>query len=111
MRATHGQDGDTRDIILQSGADLVLNRSGGAILQALGEHAMVAFEDGIGIERPARRPRPAPLARLGALASRLWRAAATKLQPVRGRDELHGLSDYVLRDIGLRRSEIDRLGR
>lgn len=125
-------DGDRRDIVLESGADLVLNYRGGAILQALGGSALVALEDGIKIGRPelqpvaewhpgsetdraARRARAeavaALLASLGAAVRRLWARLEKRFEAARTRHELHALSDYSLRDIGLRRSEIDCLTR
>ena len=95
------QDGDIRDIILEGGADVVLNRSGGTILQALGGPAQVALEDGIKVARP--KPHA------DALVARLWKYLEQRLDAARARHELRALSDHMLRDIGLRRTEIDCL--
>lgn len=118
------QDGDPGDVVLENGTDLALARSGRAIVQALGAPALVAFEDGIEIERPAarldyeaeaRRLRAEAIAALlGKLASALgslWKQSGNWISAARTRYELRRLSDHQLRDIGLRRTEIDCIER
>jgi uncharacterized protein YjiS (DUF1127 family) len=126
------QDGDPRDIVVQDGADVLFGRTDGAVVQALGGPALVAFEDGIGlpqagkeldpavldhleIDRRARRARAEATAwlfrELRAGLRRLWARVNSRLLAARTRHELHALSDHMLRDIGLRRSEIDCLVR
>ncbi|HTQ77244.1 MAG TPA: DUF2917 domain-containing protein [Burkholderiales bacterium] len=129
-------DGEPRDIVLQDGADLVLGAQGGALLQAVGTTAMVSFEDGVRVAPPAELRAAAPAAALadygeivrnahqlraqeiGALLARaaaavrgLLRGIAGNFESARTRQALKGLTDYQLRDVGLRRSEIDCLVR
>lgn len=122
------RDGDPRDIVVENGADLLLDRADGVVVQALGGPALVAFEDGINlsraggeldpavldhleIDRRARRARAEATAwllrELRAGLRRLWTRVNAKLLAARTRAELYALSDHQLRDIGLRRAEID----
>jgi uncharacterized protein YjiS (DUF1127 family) len=126
------RDGDSRDIVLENGTDLLLDRADGTVVQALGGPALVAFEDGISlaragdalgasvpdrleIDRRARRARAAAVAwlfrELGAAVRRLWSPVAASLQAARTRHDLHALSDHMLKDIGVRRAEIGCLVR
>jgi len=128
------QDRDTRDIVLENGADLEIEAEGAAVLQALGGPAMVALEDGVEVAVASLdRETTSPLAgidfdrierdahamrarEIGAWASaaatalgEFWKKLGRRLEAARARDELRGLSDRMLRDVGLRRSEIDHL--
>jgi uncharacterized protein YjiS (DUF1127 family) len=112
ISAVHGslwvtQDGDFRDVVLENGADVLLKRPGDVIVQALGGSAVVAVEDGIRAKRGDARP----AARLAAWLGRAWRSVGRRLEAARTRDDLHALSDHMLKDIGLRRTEIDCLVR
>jgi uncharacterized protein YjiS (DUF1127 family) len=42
---------------------------------------------------------------------RYWLRLCEALVAARTRKELHGLSDHLLKDLGLRRSQIDSLGK
>ena len=41
----------------------------------------------------------------------MWERVARRLQAARTRHQMHAMSDHMLRDIGLRRNEIDCLFR
>jgi uncharacterized protein YjiS (DUF1127 family) len=126
------QDGDQRDLVLENGADVLLGRAEGVVVQALGGPALVAFEDGIrlpradqeldpavldhlAIDRTARRARAEAtawlFAELRAALRRLWARVNARLAAARTRHDLYSLTDHMLRDIGLRRTEIDCLVR
>lgn len=96
------QDGDLRDTLLAAGSDFSFARDGLAVVQALGEPAVICCEERVAPRLAARGLR----ARVGGFWSRLrymW-------QLERSRRELAALSDRELRDIGVRRSQIDLLG-
>jgi len=122
------RDGDARDIILENGADVRLDQADGVVIQALGGPTLVAFEDGISlpqagkdldpavidhleIDQRARRARAEAASWLFQAAraglARLWARLNDRVAAMRTRGELHALSDHMLRDIGLRRTEID----
>jgi uncharacterized protein YjiS (DUF1127 family) len=95
------QDGDLRDTLLSAGAEFTFARNGVAVIQALGEQALIACEDGI-----ARRPRARGLAAL----AEYWARLRGVWQLERSRRALASLSDRELQDIGVRRGQIDLLG-
>lgn len=95
------QDGDLRDTLLSAGADFTFARDGVAVVQALGEQALISCEDGA-----ATRPQSRGFAALGGFWARL--RGLWKLE--RSRRALAALSDRELQDIGVRRSQIDLLG-
>jgi uncharacterized protein YjiS (DUF1127 family) len=122
------RDGDPRDIVIENGADVRLDRADGVVIQALGGPALVALEDGISLPQAGKDLDPAVVdhleidvrarraraeatrwllqaARAG--LARLWARLNDRLDAMRTRGELHALSDHMLRDIGLRRTEID----
>ena len=73
----------------------------------------MTIEEQQAIVARARRDRARALSALAGSAARALRNQALRLQRawavVHTRTELHALSDRTLRDIGLRRSEIDSL--
>lgn len=93
------QDGDLRDTLLSPGADFVFQRDGDVVLQALGEPALLAREEGL-----APAPRPA-----GVIAT-LWARFRNARRIDSAREALSSLSDRELNDIGVRRGQIDLLG-
>jgi uncharacterized protein YjiS (DUF1127 family) len=126
------RDGDRRDIVLEGGADIVLDRAEGVVVQALGGPALMVLEDGIRVPRTNEELDPAVLdhlvidqtarraraeatawlfAELAAALRRLWARLNARLAAARTRHDLYGLTDHMLRDIGLRRTEIDCLVR
>jgi uncharacterized protein YjiS (DUF1127 family) len=94
------QDSDRRDTIVEAGEEFVLDRPGGALIQALGSPALVVLED-----------RSAAEARRTSLAGRLRNGIGRWLKAARTRAQLHALNDRTLADIGIRRAEIDCLVR
>lgn len=128
------QDGVARDIVVGSGESLRLDRDGLALVTPLGAEARLVLEDGIAqagreapeyvpahgeaiayFERRARRLRAEAFAQAGAwlagalksLWGRYARAQSGVLQSLRTAHELRALGDRGLRDIGLRRDQID----
>ena len=97
------RDGDRRDVVLESGDDLVLEQSGTVTLQALRGAAVVVLEEGV----EPQRPRPEQPSFVKRLTARLARG----LEGARTRAQLHALSDRTLADIGVQRMEIDCLVR
>lgn len=55
------QDGDPRDVVVENGADVLLDRANGTVVQALGGPALVAFEDGISLPQADKELDPAVL--------------------------------------------------
>jgi uncharacterized protein YjiS (DUF1127 family) len=128
------QDGDARDVVVGSGESMRFDRDGLALVMPLGAETRLILEDGIApegrevpeyfsahgedvayFERRAQRLRAEAFARLcawlvGALKA-LWgryaRAQSTALRSLRTAHELRALSDRGLKDIGLRRDQID----
>ncbi len=128
------QDGDARDSVVGSGESLRFDRDGLALVMPLGAETRLILEEGIApegretphrfsaqgedmawFERRARRMRAEAFARLGAWIAgalkALWgwavRAQSAALQSLRTAHELRALSDRGLKDIGLRRDQID----
>ena len=128
------QDGDSRDVVVGSGESWRFDRNGRALVMPLGTETRLILEEGIApegreaphyfsahgedmayFERRAQRLRAEAFARLGAwiagalkaLWGRYARAQSTALQSLRSARELRALSDRGLRDIGLRRDQID----
>jgi len=100
------QQGDPRDPVLAGGETFRFDRNGLALVTPLGGPAQVLLEDGLSAT-PARgfvRPMIAWLARLARAPDRALRRRRT----VR---ELESLSDYLLRDLGLRRDQIECVAR
>jgi len=96
------QQGDPRDPVLAAGETFRFDRNGLALVTPLGGPAQVVLEDGLGVA-PARGFARSALTWL----SRLVRASGRTLRTRRTARELHSLSDYMLRDVGLRRDQID----
>jgi uncharacterized protein YjiS (DUF1127 family) len=90
------QDNDPRDPVVSAGQDFVFGAAG-AVAQALGGPALVAMEEG--------SPRPTLLRSAAALLQG-WSKARRREQTC---DALRELTDRDLRDIGLRRSQIEFL--
>lgn len=131
------QDGDLQDRALGAGESFRFNRDGLAIVMPLGVPTKLVLEEGLVPERKvkarnlsldaealahfdrrARRLRAEAVAQMfagvaGAL-KRLWvraRTPAAALQERQTAQELRGLSDHILRDVGLRRDQIDCVAR
>ena len=100
------QQADPRDPVLGVGETFRFDRGGLALVTPLGGPAQVVLEDGLRAETPRGFAQIARawLAHLGCVASRALRARRT----VR---ELQALSDYLLRDVGLRRDQIEGVAR
>lgn len=96
------QQGDPRDPVLARGETFRFDRKGLALVTPLGGPAQVVLE-----EAPrdplARRVARSVIDQLGRFA-RLFGRALRRRRTVR---ELQSLSDYMLRDLGLRRDQID----
>jgi len=132
------QDGDTRDFIVGAGQSLRFDRDGLALVMPLGAETRLLLEDGLAaedddapgyfsahgedlayFERRAQKMRAEEFARwMGSLAgwlkglwARLDRAATRAARSLQTSRELHALSDRNLRDIGVRRDQIDCLTR
>lgn len=126
------QHGDRRDRILHAGESFRIGREGLTLVVPLGGAASVVLEDGLvagtgtpardawqvhspDFEQTARRLRATAMAAMFSWFARrlkaVWRAfdAALRsaLQAKRTARELRALSDHLLKDLGLRREEID----
>jgi len=95
------QQADPRDPVLDAGESFRFDRDGLALVTPLGGPAQVMLED----ERLAasRGFARTALDRLAGLA----RVPLRALRRRRTARELQGLSDHMLRDVGLRRDQID----
>ncbi len=130
------QHGDQRDRVLHAGESFRIGRDGLTLVVPLGGAARVVLEDGLlaatgspareawrvhtqEFERAARRRRAAAIAAMLSGFARWLKAAwspidaalRSALQARRTARELRALSDYLLKDIGLRRDEIDCVAR
>jgi uncharacterized protein YjiS (DUF1127 family) len=132
------QDGDSRDVVVGSGESWRFDRNGRALVMPLGTETRLILEEGIApegrgtphyfsahgedmayFERRAQRLRAEAFARLGAwlagalkvLWGRCARALSNGRRSLRTAGELRALSDAVLKDIGLRRDQIDCVAR
>lgn len=92
------QDGDLRDTLLAAGADFSFAGDGVAVVQALGDTAMITCEDGL------------TRATVDAKRPGFWARLRSAWQMQNARRALASLSDRELHDIGIRRSQIDLLG-
>jgi uncharacterized protein YjiS (DUF1127 family) len=124
------QDGDIRDHIVGSGESFRFDRDGLALVMTLGVETKLILENGLApemaggpdtpsanriystdAERRARQIRTEAMARVFHNLAGLWRRALGRLfaasQSHRSARELRALNDRTLRDIGLRREEID----
>jgi uncharacterized protein YjiS (DUF1127 family) len=127
------QDGDARDAVVGSGESFRFDRDGLALVMPLGAGTRLILEGGLApegreapeyfsahgdmayFERRAQRLRAEAFARAGAwlagalkvLWGRFARTQSGALQSLRTAHELRALSDRRLRDIGLRRDQID----
>jgi len=100
------QQGDLRDPVLGAGETFRFDRNGLALVTPLGGPAQLLLEDGLSAT-PARESALPVMAWLARLASAPGRALRRR-QTVR---ELASLSDYLLRDLGLRRDQIECVAR
>jgi len=96
------QQGDPRDPVLVAGETFRFDRDGLALVTPLGGPAQVVLEDALR-DAPARGLARPIIAWLAGLA----RAPGQALRTRRTARELQALSDYMLRDLGLRRDQID----
>lgn len=96
------QQGDPSDPVLAAGETFRFDRNGLALVTPIGGAAQVLLEDGLGA-RPARGFAHSALAWF----SRVTRVPGRALRTRRTARELQALSDYMLRDLGLRRDQID----
>jgi len=127
------QDGDLQDWVVEAGHSFRFDRDGLALVMPLNSGASLVLENGLAADQPApaapspwrfhtarfereaRRLRAAAVAQiLRGLADglkSLWQrtigSVSVAMQARRTRAELRALSDHVLRDIGLRREQID----
>lgn len=94
------QDGDPRDPVLESGASFRFDRNGLSLVMSLGGPAVLVLEEGLVPERQMRRTAEPD-------RQHPWRLARSELFQRRSRrmraEALAGLSEHLLRDIGLRR--------
>jgi len=128
------QDGDRRDIVVDSGESFRFKHDGLALVMPVGTETRLLLEDGLAadgdaaqsyfsahgedmafFERRAQQLRARAFAQLlasiaGGLKA-LWRrwdqARSATAQSLRTTQELRALSDRTLNDIGLRRDQID----
>ena len=132
------QDGDRRDVIVGSGESFRFTRDGLALVMPLGAETKLVLEDGIAqdnreapgyfsahgedlayFERRAQKLRAEAFARLFAsiasglksLWARLERALTATARSAQTARALQALNDRSLKDIGLRRDQIDCLTR
>jgi uncharacterized protein YjiS (DUF1127 family) len=128
------QDGDARDSVVGCGESFRFDRDGLALVMPLGAETRLILEGGLApegreapeyfsahgedmayFERRAQRLRAEAFARAGAwlagalkaLWGRYARAQSGALQSLRAAHELRALGDRGLKDIGLRRDQID----
>lgn len=100
------QEGDRRDRVLAEGEDFRFDRDGLALVTPLGGPAQVALDD----RRDAAPVRSIAESAVAWLAG-LTRAPGRMLRRRRTVRELQSLSDHMLRDVGLRRDEIECVAR
>jgi uncharacterized protein YjiS (DUF1127 family) len=127
------QNGDRRDLILRGGESLRFEHNGFTLVQAIDGEAKLMLEEGLVpqggkapeaediayFERRGRRMRAEAmgqaLAGLGGLLKALWagiaRLPAATLRTGKTVKELRALSDHTLKDIGVRRDQIDCVAR
>jgi len=95
------QQADPRDPVLEAGESFRFDRDGLALVTPLGGPAQVVLEDVRSeVSRGATRVLLEHLANLARVSLRALRRRRTAR-------ELHALSDHMLRDVGLRRDQID----
>jgi uncharacterized protein YjiS (DUF1127 family) len=92
------QDEDFEDRVLGAGESLRLERNGLTVVTPLGVAAKLVLEEGLVPERKAKPD---------SLWNRFVRGCSAALQARQTAQELRGLSDHILRDVGLRREQID----
>lgn len=100
------QQGDPRDPVLARGETFRFDRKGLALVTPLGGPAQVVLEEALR-NRTARRVARSVLGWLERLAC----GASRALRMRRTARELNALSDYMLRDVGLRRDQIEGVAR
>ena len=132
------QDGESRDVVVGSGESWRFDRNGRALVMPLGAETRLILEEGIAregreaphyfsahsedmayFERRAQRLRAEAFARIGAsiagalkaIWGRCARALSNAPRSLRTAGELRTLNDAVLKDIGLRRDQIDCITR
>jgi len=94
------QDGDPRDIVLGAGEEFVFERPVTAVVSALGGNARIIRQDGVAIEAPRAVGQRGPMAEL----ARVWGKLRDARQARLARMRVRAMSDYMLADIGLRRT-------
>ncbi len=99
------QTGDVRDIVLGAGDDFVIDRTGAALLTALGGNALFVHEDGIEVSMNEAPHRSEP----EGLLARLWHRYQKARRAEYTRNALAQLSDRTLKDIGLSRCQLGSL--
>ena len=100
------QQGDLGDPVLKSGETFRFDRGGLALVTPLGGPAQVLLEDGLRAAPAERGTRP-----IFGWFERLACGASRALRMRRTARELNALSDYMLRDVGLRRDQIEGVAR
>ena len=127
------QDGDRRDRVLKDGESLRFDHNGFVLVQALEGEANLMLEEGLvpqggkALEaedfdyfvRRGRRMRAEAMGQawvglvggLNAVWLRIARISAAALRTGKTVKELHALSDHTLKDIGVRRDQIDCVAR